>query len=201
LDVAVALTTGIPLCAHQSREDTELWEERVRDHPLWELATAAVGAGLIRTDYESTNPEVTPGDFLKWRIRVTSIPMPEEALRCFSRLLPNRKEDAADKALQDEQKLRFETDASALRTAKVTSILVAILLFVIFELVVHCTWRWEWLLSHSNSYGLQGCLFFMTVFGIVGLWVRPWRNALWVTGLFTVGCVALALLGGQGQTH
>ncbi len=79
---------------------------------------------------------------------------------------------------------------------KVASIIVAILVCFIFEVAVNSFLRWDWLLSHPNSYGLQVCICLMASFGIVGLWVRPWRKALWGTGIFGVIFAAVGILGG-----
>ena len=84
--------------------------------------------------------------------------------------------------------------------AKIASVIVAILVCVIFELVVNNVWKWDWLLHHPNSYGLQGCLCLMVSFGIVGLFVRRWRKALWVTGGSGVLFVVLQMLGGPDKT-
>jgi len=107
---------------------------------------------------------------------------------------------AAEKATEKEAERRRDVETLALRTAKIASIIVAILVSLTFMLVVHNVWRWDWLLSHPNSYGLQGCICLMASFGIVGLWVRPWRKALWVTGFFGVLFVALQILGGPTKT-
>ncbi|MGA3085150.1 MAG: hypothetical protein ABSE95_10185 [Thermodesulfobacteriota bacterium] len=109
------------------------------------------------------------------------------------------KRDAEAKAKDASAKLD-EVEARALRTAKIASIIVALFVSLTFELVVHNVWRWDWLLRHPNSYGLQGCICLMASFGIMGLLVRSWRKALWVTGVFGVFFVALQILGGPTKT-
>ena len=108
--------------------------------------------------------------------------------------------EAAEKATEIEVERRRGLEARALRTAKMASIIVAIFVSLTFTFVVHYVWRWDWLLSHPNSYGLQGCLCLMVSFATVGLWVRPWRKALWVTGVLGVLLVALQILGGPAKT-
>jgi hypothetical protein len=49
---------------------------------------------------------------------------------------------------------------------------------------------------HPNTYGLQGCISLMGLFGITGAWVKPWRKVLWVVGLFGVLFVLLQIVGG-----
>jgi hypothetical protein len=107
--------------------------------------------------------------------------------------------DTADSVAGQERKRRLELEALALRTSKIASIIVAVLLAATFELVTHSVWKWQWLLNHPQSYGLQGCLCLMVAFGVVGTWVKPWRKALWVTGLIGVVFVLLQLLGGPSR--
>lgn len=105
----------------------------------------------------------------------------------------------AENVARQEADRRREAEKQALHTAKVASIIVALLVSLIFEVVIHSIWRWDWLLRHPNSYGLQGSLCLMASFGIVGLWVRPWRRALWGVGLFGVLFGALQILGGPAK--
>ncbi len=104
--------------------------------------------------------------------------------------------DAAEKVTEKEAERRRGAEARALLTAKIASIIVAILVSLTFMLLVHKIWRWDWLLSHPNSYGIQGCICLMGSFGIVGFWVRPWRKALWATGFFGAALAVLQILGG-----
>lgn len=108
--------------------------------------------------------------------------------------------EAAEKATEKEVERRRDIEARALRVAKIVSIIVAIFVSVTFMLVAHYVWPWDWLLTHPNSYGLQGCVCLFVSFGIVGLWVKAWRKALWVTGLSGVLFVALQILGGPAKT-
>ncbi len=88
------------------------------------------------------------------------------------------------------------SERKATLTAKIASIAISLLVVLLFHLMVHSIFRWDWLLSNPNSYGIQGCISFMLFFGIMGLGVKTWRKALWVVGLFGVLFVALQLLGG-----
>ncbi len=109
--------------------------------------------------------------------------------------------DTAEATAKQEADRRREAETRSLRTAKRASIIVAILVSIIFELVVHSVWQWDWLLRHPNSYGLQGCLFLVTSFAIVGLSVKPWRKALWgASGIFGMIFVAVSILGGPTKT-
>ena len=107
--------------------------------------------------------------------------------------------EVAEKATEKEIERRRDIEARMLRVAKIASIIVAIFASVTFILVVHYVWRWDWLLNHPNSYGLQGCVCLFMSFGIVGLWVKPWRKALWVTGFSGVVFIVLQILGGPGK--
>lgn len=106
---------------------------------------------------------------------------------------------AAANTARQEADHRQEAENRTLFISKVSSIIVALLVSLAFEIVVHSVWRWDWLLRHPNSYGLQGCIFLMVSFGIVGLWVKPWRKALWVIGVFGVLFVSLQILGGPDK--
>lgn len=106
---------------------------------------------------------------------------------------------AAENTARQEVDYRREAENRALLISKVSSIIVALLVSLAFEIVVHGVWRWDWLLRHPNSYGLQGCICLMASFGIVGLWVKPWRKALWLIGVFGVLFVGLQILGGPDK--
>lgn len=106
---------------------------------------------------------------------------------------------AAEHATEQESQSKRILEAQILRTAKISSIIVAISVSLIFLLLLHNMWRWDWLLSHPNSYGLQGCISLMLSFGIVGMWVKPWRKVLWITGISGVLFVALQILGGPSK--
>jgi CHASE3 domain sensor protein len=107
--------------------------------------------------------------------------------------------NTAEKKAHQEAERRRKGEARALRTVKIASIIVAILVAIVFGLTINSVWKWDWLLRHPNSYGLQGCLYLMVAFGIVGLWVKPWRNVLWLTGILGLLFVILQLLGGPNK--
>jgi len=106
---------------------------------------------------------------------------------------------SAEDAAEQEVSRRKGAENQALRTAKVASIIVAFLISLTFELVVHTVWRWNWLLNHPNSYGLQGCICLMVSSSILGFWVKSWRKALWGVLLGAL-LVALQILGGPTKT-
>jgi hypothetical protein len=107
---------------------------------------------------------------------------------------------AAVAAAEREAGLRLLANGRALRNAKLTSVLVALLVILAVEIAIHSVWKWGWLLRHPNSYGLQGCFSAFVACGIVGLWVVPWRKALWVTGGVGAVFVILQLLGGPSAS-
>ena len=84
----------------------------------------------------------------------------------------------------------------ALRTAKVFSVLLALFAIAFFEIATRVVWPWTWLLTHQNSYGLDGCIDLMLLFGILGLGVKPWRKTLWLVGFFGLLFVLLQMIGG-----
>ena len=65
-----------------------------------------------------------------------------------------------------------------------------------FEIATRVVWPWTWLLTHQNSYGLDGCIDLMLLFGILGLGVKPWRKTLWLVGFFGLLFVLLQMIGG-----
>ena len=98
-----------------------------------------------------------------------------------------------------EQKEKAERQT--LKSKKIASVIVGVLLAAFFEVLIHYVFRWEWLLLHTNSYGLQGCIIVFIISGVMGLWVKPWRNALWITSVAGALFVALQLLGGPSSSQ
>ena len=103
------------------------------------------------------------------------------------------------KGRQDAEGEKAIAQIGTLRMAKTAGLAVSFLSVVVFELAIHSVLSWPWLLNHSNSYGLQGCISFMLFFGMLGLWVKPWRKVLWAVGFFGVLFVALQILGGPNK--
>lgn len=82
------------------------------------------------------------------------------------------------------------------RIAKISSIIVAILVVLLFEISINSFVKWQWLLAHTNSYGLQACFSSMLFFIVIGIGVKTWRKGALSVAFFAVFCVALQLLGG-----
>jgi len=101
--------------------------------------------------------------------------------------------EQARKHAEENERLAQGKDSQTLRTAKTASIITALLTVVLFEVLVHLV-PCNWLLEHPNQVGLEASLSLGMFFGILGMWVRQWRNTLWVTGLFGVLFVFLTLL-------
>ncbi|MEW6263878.1 MAG: cell envelope integrity protein TolA [Thermodesulfobacteriota bacterium] len=172
------------------RSDKERVEEELEQQKQLEATEIAKMQETIRTKEKETKTLAASYKDAEEKAKDTSTKLAEMTAA----------KDAAEKATRQEVELRLAMEASALRNTKIASIIVALLSILTFELVVHNVWKWDWLLRHPNSYGLQGCLCLMAAFGIVGLWVKPWRKALWVTGVFGVLFVTLQILGGPGKT-
>lgn len=102
-------------------------------------------------------------------------------------------------AKDDAQERAQRAETKTLLVLKFTSIIIALFISLLFLVVIHSVWRWDWLLSHPSSYGLQGCLCFMAIFGIVGLCVKPWRKSLWGVGVSGILFVVLQILGGPAK--
>lgn len=110
-----------------------------------------------------------------------------------------RVRETADQ-MQREQREKVAAEQLAVHTAKVASMVVAVLVALLFEITIRSVVRWDWLLSHPNSFGLQGCIILMIFFGILGTWVKAWRKVLWIVGFLGTLFVALQILGGPAKT-
>jgi ABC-type multidrug transport system fused ATPase/permease subunit len=176
---------------------------------LEERAALAKQVETLRSDKERTEKELTEqkqaaaGEAAKAQETVRAKEKEVETLAASYKNAEAKAQDALAKSTETKNaadKATAEVEARALRTAKITSIVVAILAAAVFELVIHGVWRWDWLLRHPNSYSLQACLCAVVAIGIVGLWVKPWEKWLWAIGFPGVAFVLLSLLGGPGET-
>jgi len=121
----------------------------------------------------------------------------------ISRQFLNEQRDK-EAARQEAQRLLLEKQSIEMRTeknAKIGSVILGILIAVVFELAVNFVVPWKWLLTHQNSYVLQGSISMMIFFGTVGFGVKKWRNVVWLIGFFGVLFVILASLGGPPAKH
>ena len=65
------------------------------------------------------------------------------------------------------------------------------------RIFIHNIWRWDWLLNHPESYGLQVAIHITVLFGIVGFFVNSWRKVVWsITFLGAVVIGVMQMLGG-----
>jgi len=167
------------------KADKERAEREVKDQKQIAATAAAEAQGVIRAKEKETATLVASQQEVEAKAKDASAKL--EKMQ-------------AEKATEKEAKRRRDVEERSLYTAKIASIIVATLVSLTFVLVLHNVWRWDWLLKHPKSYGLQGCICLMASFGIVGLWVRPWRKALWVTGGSGVLFVLLQILGGPVET-
>ena len=79
------------------------------------------------------------------------------------------------------------------------SLAAAFLLSLVIAAVVEYAirkWRWEWLLSHPNSYSIQWLSYIVLLLFLVGLFVRRFRNYCWGFALVPLVVGVLQLLGG-----
>jgi hypothetical protein len=98
--------------------------------------------------------------------------------------------------LKQVQPEKAHADRNGLQTAKIMAVAFGVLAILAFEVVINFIFPWNWLLLHPASYGLQACISLMLFFAILGVFVRPWKKALWLSGGFGVAVVLLQLLGG-----
>jgi len=108
----------------------------------------------------------------------------------------NAKETANRRAAELEQ-AAADAAKREVRTAKISSIVIALLVVGVFELIIRSVKPWDWLLNHPNGYGLEGCFCVILFCGIVALGVKQWRSTLLITGLFGAVLVALQIVGGN----
>ena len=104
--------------------------------------------------------------------------------------------ETAHRRAAELEQAAVASELRAVRTAKISSVLIGLLAVGVFELIVRSVHPWTWLLAHPNGYGLEGCICLMILFGILGLGVKQWRNTFWVVGFFGVAFVMLQILGG-----
>ena len=90
----------------------------------------------------------------------------------------------------------IDTENKSIRIVKIACITVAIFVVVFFEITVNNLIKWNWLLTHANSYALQACFSSMLFFIVIGIGVKSWRKGSLLGAFFAVFCVALQLLGG-----
>lgn len=109
------------------------------------------------------------------------------------------KEEAEAHSQQLEQKKK-DAEQQILRTTKVASLAIATLVVLLLEVTVNYILPWSWLITHPNSYGLQGCISLMVFLGILGFGVKSWRKFSWFVGILSLLSVALEILGGPTKT-
>jgi len=108
----------------------------------------------------------------------------------------NAKETANRRAAELEQ-AAADAAKREVRTAKISSIVIALLVVGVFELIIRSVKPWDWLLNHPNGYGLEGCFCVILFCGIVALGVKQWRSTLLITGLVGAVLVVLQIVGGN----
>lgn len=121
----------------------------------------------------------------------------QQALRETHESLSNAKQQIADVTVkaQGESIARGRAEQKADRYARALATLLALLSMGAFFVVIYL-FKWQWLLNHSNSYGLQGSAGLFIFLLVFGLTYPSWRKAAW-GGAFSVVLVILYLLGGN----
>ncbi len=112
----------------------------------------------------------------------------------------NAKEAANHRATELEQQVADAT-RNSIRTTKIASIVIALLLVGVFELIIHSVKPWDWLLDHPSSYGLEGCFSVIIFCSVVAIGVKQWRNTLLITGVVGAALVALQIVGGRPSAN
>ncbi|HEY3348231.1 MAG TPA: hypothetical protein VGM13_00470 [Thermoanaerobaculia bacterium] len=102
--------------------------------------------------------------------------------------------DAEESLKKQGDDLRVANDR-AHRMSVATAVFAGIVFWGVFEVVVRLV-RWEWLLGHPNSYGIQGVAL-MCFFAIAAcVLVKRWRRVAWLGVLVPALYVAFQLIGG-----
>ena len=106
--------------------------------------------------------------------------------------------DAEKRAQEAEKKLEAEKDVRSRENFIYSfslSILASIILIGIFEWLIYKI-PWDWLIQHSNSYGLQGCIDFILLGLSFFVFVPKWRKTILIILIVPFVAVALQILGG-----
>lgn len=111
----------------------------------------------------------------------------------------NQEKEVAKRRVTEQEQASRVAEQRAIRFSKFAGIVISLLLIGVFELVIRFALPWPWLLTHPNGLGLEGCIIFMMVFGVLGLCVKQWRKIFWVVGFLGVLFVALQIIG-QGKS-
>lgn len=100
----------------------------------------------------------------------------------------NKAKDEKDKRAQAEERL-------SLTLAIVKAVSFGIFAISLFELLFYKL-PWSWLITHPNSYGLQGSFgILLLAFGFA-LFVPKWRKHIWIPIVLPIVLIVLQLLGG-----
>lgn len=178
--------------AKQLSEEKQLREKRELDLSTAELTIKQKEQALIEQE-KSLQEKEAALHMLAQQKEEDSLKVRETAEQVYK-----EQKDREDAETRNNQLLDENTTIQKrmLLHAKITSVIIGVLVVVLFEIVVNSVIKWNWLLLHQNSYGLQGCISLMAFFGITGAWVKQWRKVLWIVGLFGVIFVFLQILGG-----
>lgn len=155
-----------------------------------DLALAADHQDLIEEVAEVTSEVKQANKKLEEQVLVSEL----EAAKAQKALESKRESQIAANILAEES---TNLKKKNLSQNKIFYSIGAILVNVILYLFIHNIWRWDWLLNHPESYGLQVLIHITVLFGIVGFFVDSWRKVVWSITLIGVALAGvISLLGG-----
>jgi hypothetical protein len=115
-------------------------------------------------------------------------------------LKERREKEEAEARSQQLEQMKKNAEQQMLRTTKIASLAVSALVVLLLEVAVNYILPWNWLITHPNSYGIQGCISLMAFCSILGLGVKPWRKVSWSTVFLGALLVMFQILGGPANT-
>lgn len=115
-------------------------------------------------------------------------------------LLKTRQQVVAVSERADQDKRAKElAERRADRYALVVALLISLLATAVFFILVHGL-KWQWLLDHPKSLGLQIAGGLLVLLSVLGLLYPKWRNTVWglsgATGAFAVLLLIISMLDG-----
>lgn len=101
----------------------------------------------------------------------------------------------AEKRVMAEIQARQQAEKLQKRYAALAGLMLSLFIIAGFELLVYLL-PWPWLVSHPNSYGLQGAFGLTVIVVVLGIFRSDWRKWCFTVGAITFLGIGVQLLGG-----
>ena len=106
---------------------------------------------------------------------------------------------AVSEQAEQDKRARELAERRADRYELAVALLISLLATAVFFILVH-ELKWEWLLDHPKSLGLQIAGGLFVLLSVLGLLYPKWRNTVWglggATGAFAVFLLIISMLDG-----